>query len=344
MGTAATAETVSIQLEGRTFTVKGWRAPRTAPAKGWPSVFAVYSTATDFPPMLGTYQVQNETLSFRPTFPLAAGVKYRAVFHPPSGGAAIVQAFEGPAADNTRRTSVEHVYPSGDVLPSNLLRLYIYFSAPMSQGEAPQRMRLTDSSGKALQVFLPGEELWDPQFQRLTMTLDPGRIKRGLTSNTAMGAPIVPGKRYELVIDAGWLDARGVPMISGFRKTFTGGPAERVPPDPKQWRLTAPKAGTSGELTVEFPKPMNYALLGKMLQVAGGAGPVAGTIQVDRSETRWRFTPREAWKAGDYRLVVNTAIEDLAGNSVGRPFDIDTFERVTEHLTTSTIPMPFTVR
>jgi hypothetical protein len=42
--------------------------------------------------------------------------------------------------------------------------------------------------------------------------------------------------------------------------------------------------------------------------------------------------------------VVNTAIEDLAGNSVGRPFDIDTFERVTEHLTTNTIPLPFTVR
>ena len=60
-------------------------------------------------------------------------------------------------------------------------------------------------------MFLPGEELWDPNFQRLTMTFDPGRIKRGLTSNETMGPPIAEGKRYTLVIDRDWPDARGVP-------------------------------------------------------------------------------------------------------------------------------------
>jgi hypothetical protein len=131
-------------------------------------------------------------------------------------------------------TRVGRVYPSADVLPSNLLRFYIYFSAPMSQGEAGRRMRLLDEAGKPLVgVFLPSEELWDPQFQRLTMTLDPGRIKRGLTSNQAMGPPIAEGKRYTLVIDPDWPDARNVPMIEGFRKSFRGGPAERSKPDPK---------------------------------------------------------------------------------------------------------------
>ena len=50
-------------------------------------------------------------------------------------------------------------------------------------------------------VFLPGEELWDQGFRRLTMTFDPGRIKRGLTSNEAIGPPLAEGKHYTLVID-----------------------------------------------------------------------------------------------------------------------------------------------
>ncbi len=291
--------------------------------------------------MAGSYATENGTLVFRGNFPLAPGVRYRAVFHPPGGGAAVERFFDGPPKDTARRTSVRAVYPSADVLPSNLLRVYVYFSGPMSQGEAGQRMRLVDENGGALAgVFLPGEELWDPRFERLTMTLDPGRIKRGLTSNRAMGAPITPGKRYTLVIDRDWLDSRGVPLVEGFRKTFTGGPAERVPPDPKNWKITAPKAGTTDALVVDFPKPMNYALLEKMLRVPS----VAGTISIGSHETEWRFTPRDPWRAGSYSLAVNTALEDLAGNRIGLAFDIDVFEKVTEHLTTTTMAVPFQVR
>jgi hypothetical protein len=211
----------------------------------------------------------------------------------------------------------------------------------MTQGEAAQRMHLLDESGRNVPaVFLPGEELWDPRSERLTMTLDPGRIKRGLTSNRAMGPPIVPGKRYTLTIDRDWLDARGVPMVEGYRKSFTGGAAERTPPDPAQWKITPPKAGSAAPLLVDFPKPMNYALLEKMIQVAG----VAGAAAIDRHETEWRFTPNAPWRAGDYALRVNTAIEDLAGNRIGQAFDIDVFEHVTEHLTTTTMTLPFQVR
>ena len=101
----------------------------------------------------------------------------------------------------------------------------------MSRGEAAARIHLLDAKGVNLPgVFLPGEELWDPAGTRLTMTLDPGRIKRGLTANMAMGSPIEAGKRYTLVIDREWRDARGVEMTQGFRKSFRGGLAERTPP------------------------------------------------------------------------------------------------------------------
>ena len=120
--------------------------------------------------------------------------------------------------------------------------------------------------------------------------------------------------------------------------------AVRNPPDPKQWRVTAPKADTSEALVVDFPTPMNYPLLQRMLTVSSGQGNVAGKVSIENREARWRFTPQQPWKAGSYQLVADTAIEDLAGNHVGQPFDIDTFEHVTEHIATKTIALSFSVR
>ena len=200
LGMTAAAQTTSISIlfEGGVFKVAGWKAPSAAPAKGWPSLFNVYAGAGDVPPLAGAYGVEGDTLVFHPSYPIAAGVHYRAVFQPP-GGAAVTKTFDGPRRDQTPLARVEHVYPSADVLPSNQLRLYIYFSAPMSRGQAVQHVHVLDENGKVLQgpqaVFLPGEELWDPNYQRLTMTFDPGRIKRGLTSNEKSVLPIAEGKR-----------------------------------------------------------------------------------------------------------------------------------------------------
>ncbi|HEX5432100.1 MAG TPA: Ig-like domain-containing protein [Bryobacteraceae bacterium] len=308
-------------------------------------MFAVFAGAGDIPPLLGNYTVESGSLVFRPRFPFAPGVTYRAVFHPPGGRPPIEKSFEGPSRETKSVARVERIYPSASVLPSNQLRLYIYFSAPMSRGEAGRRIRMLDQNGRVLRaVFLPGEELWDPQYRRLTMTFDPGRIKRGLTSNEALGPPIVEGKRYTLVIDHGWPDARGVPMLEGFRKSFRGGPAVRIPPDPKQWKLAAPKPGSKDALTLSFPEPMNYPLLLRMLQVSRGKNKVVGKVTIGKQETEWSFAPAEPWEPGEYQLIVDTGLEDLAGNHIGQAFDIDVFDRVTKHISSSAITLPFAVR
>ena len=344
LGTAAMAQAIAIQLDGNAFTVIGWKPPASPPAAGWPSVFAVYAGSGDVPPLLGSYAIENRSLVFRTSYPIAPGVRYRAVFHPPAG-AAIEKTFDGPARRTAPATRVERVFPSAGVLPSNQLRLYVYFSAPMSRGEAEQRIHVLDQDGKVLRgVFLPGQELWDPGNLRLTMTFDPGRIKRGLKSNETMGSPIADGARYTLVVDGGWPDARGVPLAETFRKTFRGGPAVRQPPDPKTWRIETPAAGTRAALVVSFGRPMNYTLLQRMLQVASSGGDVAGSAVIDREETEWRFTPQADWAPGAYRLVVDTSLEDLAGNRIGQPFDIDVFDRVTERITTATTTRPFEIR
>ena len=341
---AASPQSISIQLESGAFRVTGWTPPATPPTKGWAQFFAVYAGSGEVPPMLGTYAIESGTLVFHPSFPLAAGMRYRAVFRP-LHGAPLEHVFNGPAKETAPRARVEQVYPSGDVLPANILRIYIYFSAPMTQGEASRHLHLLDKKGKELpEVFLPGEELWDPQFRRLTMTFDPGRIKRGLTSNVAMGAPIVEGRRYTMMIDREWRDARDVPMVEGFRKPFRGGPSERIKPDPGSWRLVPPVSGSPAALEVLFPKPMNYVLLQRMIEVMRGSAAVAGSVSIDRHETRWLFTPREAWKPGAYRLNIDRNLEDLAGNSLVQAFDIDVFDRVTDHITASRSFLEFQVR
>lgn len=342
---AAIADSISIQLEGGAFRVAGWSPPQKEPAKGWASLFAVYAGSGDVPPLAGSYAIEHGSLVFHPRFPFSDGVVYRAVFRKPGSTDLIEKVFSGPPRPTVPTARVEQIYPTGDVLPSNQLRLYIYFSQPMSRGEAGSHVRMLDDKGKVLPgVFLPGEELWDPSFQRLTLTFDPGRIKRGLTSNEAMGPPIVEGKSYTLVIDRDWPDARGVPMTGEFRKSFRGGPSQRHPPDPAQWKVIAPKADTLDPVLLIFPVPMNYALLQRMIQISERGRSVPGSVGVDKHETEWRLTPQQPWKAGGYNLVVDTGLEDLAGNRIGQPFDIDLFDHVTQHIETKTVSLPFVVR
>jgi hypothetical protein len=48
--------------------------------------------------------------------------------------------------------------------------------------------------------------------------------------------------------------------------------------------------------------------------------------------------------AGDYQVVIQTTLEDLAGNHVGRAFDVDTFDRVTRSVSRETTSLPFRIR
>ncbi|MGH9631482.1 MAG: Ig-like domain-containing protein [Bryobacteraceae bacterium] len=339
---AGTAESVFIMKDGVGYKVVGWQPGPTAPAGGWSSIFAVYAGADGVPPMLGSYNLEQGTLVFRPRFPPAPGVRTRALLRRP-GASPIEAVFEEPKADAQPSTNVRHVYPSTDLLPANQLKFYIHFSAPMRRGEAWQRIHLLDQNGARVDLpFLEiDQELWDRDYTRLTVLFDPGRIKRGLFSLEQAGPAIEEGKQYTLVIDQEWLDAAGAPLERPFRKSFRVVPPDRVPLDPREWHLSTPQAGTSGALILEFPKPVDHALLLRLLDVAGPDGRVAGAVEVDREETRWRFVPNEPWKSVDYNLVIGTSIEDLAGNRIGRAFDVDLFDPVTKRLARKTISLPF---
>jgi hypothetical protein len=297
------------------------------------------------PPLLGTTRRQGDALVFEPRFPLRPGMRYRAVYSEP-GRPPLSEVLSTAAPDPVAPAAVVRIDPTPDVLPENLLKLYLNFSAPMSRGEAYRRIRLLDAAGREVELaFLEiAQELWDREARRLTLLFDPGRVKRDLLPHDEVGSPLREGGSYTLVVDRGWPDAQGRPLAGEARKAFRVGPPDYTPPRTGEWRLLAPKAGTRDALVVTFPEPLDRALLERVLDVFDASGAqVAGALEIEAGETRWSFTPRAAWKAGDYSLRAATILEDLAGNSLGRPFEVDVFERVEDRALNVTESLRFRV-
>jgi hypothetical protein len=325
----------------------------------WSALFAVYvvkkgDARPSQLPVGGTYRIVKDVVRFEPRYPLANNVTYRAVVQPghfPGADPKLAPkpletelALAKPAAKAA--TVVESIFPSADRLPENQLKFYLHFSAPMSRGEAYQRLQLLDEQGKAVQYpFLElDEELWDPSGKRFTVFFDPGRIKRGLKPREDLGPVLEEGKRYTLVIDRRWNDATGQPLKETVRKTFQVlAPEDRLP-DPKTWKLETPSAGTTQPLVVIFPRPLDHALLHRLLWVESGEKRLDGSIKVSAKETRCEFTPKAAWTAGSFNLVADKRLEDLAGNSIGKAFEVDVFRPVQREIEAQVAKVAFVVR
>ena len=118
----------------------------------------------------------------------------------------------------------------------------------------PSDVVIRDMAVHRLQcVPVPGEhELRDASRRRLTVLLDPARIKRGLAGHREAGYPLRPGEPFRLVVDSGFRDAQGLPLRAGAHRRYGVGGEERRHVDPASWVLTVPPAGTSEPLQVAF--------------------------------------------------------------------------------------------
>jgi hypothetical protein len=186
---------------------------------------------------------------------------------------------------------------------------------------------------------------------RVTLLIDPGRIKRGVKPLEDIGPVFEEGQSYTLTIKPTWRDASGRPLRGRFEKTFRVGPADRTPPDPKRWKLSyVPPAGTQGPLMVHFDEPIDRALALRLIAVhqvgKAGAKPrrVDGEVVLDEQERRWMLMPLGRWMPGTYRLVVATTIEDLAGNNIGKTFDVELAAGTRRELTAQSVSVEFDVK
>ncbi|MDG3002386.1 hypothetical protein [Paludisphaera mucosa] len=305
------------------------------------------------PSALGSYRVEAGVLRFEPRFPFVPGLRYRAVFHPgrlpgrEDDGPAVTAEFALPRPAAVDPTVVRQIYPSRSTLPENLLKFYLHFSAPMSQGDVYDFIHLLDADGQEIEgAFLKlDEELWDREGLRLTLLVDPGRIKRDVGPREGFGPVLEAGKAYTLAIDARWPDAEGRPLDGPYRKAFRTTAADVDCPDVQAWRILPPAAGSVAPLVVESPEPLDQALFNRLLVVQGPDGrDLPGRAAVTDEERRWSFTPERPWRVGAHQLAIDAALEDLAGNNLRRPFELDVFEPVGRRIEARVIHRPFEVR
>ncbi len=221
-------------------------------------------------------------------------------------------------------TEVIGIRPTGGTVPRNLLRCYIEFSAPMREAGAAH-VQLLDADGAPLvgALLATEYELWDPDRRRLTVLLDPARIKRGLVSHREVGYPLQERESVTLVVDAAFPDASGRPLRAAATRTWRVIGDERRHVTPSSWTLRPGSAGTTEPLTVAFDRALDHGLVARCLRVLGPDGAVAGSGTVGPEERSWTFAPTEPWADAQHRLVVDPVLEDVAGNSVQRVFDRD---------------------
>jgi len=281
------------------------------------------------PDMPGDYEILGDGIRFTPQFPFEQGVPFRAILDLrvaglPGLAGVRTREFLLPREVRAADTTVSQVFPSGDVLPENLLRFYVRFSNPMRRGWAEDHIAILGPDGRPVPdvLYRAPIELWDRSMTCLTVLLDPGRLKRGVGPNRMLGAPLEAGGRYTLAIASGMLDACGRPLQRDFKKSFCVSKAVRQPIAIEEWTVAPPTTGGCDPLELTFPRPLDWAELYHGIAVASPTGlPMSGRIDIDMGETRWRLTPDAPWQAGAHAIRVAPALEDICGNTPYAPFD-----------------------
>lgn len=299
----------------------------------------------DTPAMLGTYKTEESGARFFPRFPLDPKLKYRVCFRNDVQLPDERRTFSITQPNHSPSAEVVAVYPSASTLPENLLKFYIHFSEPMNRGEAYRHIKLYRGKELVKRPFLElGEELWDRGQMRFTLFIHPGLIKRGVKPREDQGPPIERGSQYTLVIGQDWSTPTGHSLIKTFEKEFHVSPADHSQPSLEKWKIETPRSASRSPVQLTFNESLDHAMLLRVFQVKNQDDEVIeGNIELSNNETTWKFSPSEPWEIGTYNIEVAANLEDLAGNSIARPFEVKMQERAVANPTTK-VAIEFIVR
>ena len=123
------------------------------------------------------------------------------------------------------------------------------------------------------------------------------------------------------------------------------GPADDKPLDTASWRIQPPPAaGRRDRVVVTFPEPLDHGLLMRALGVTREGAAVEGDIAVDRRKRGGRSRRASPGAPGTYHLLALDILEDVAGNQIGRAFEVDNFDTVDKSPNPKSITIPFASR
>jgi hypothetical protein len=209
------------------------------------------------------------------------------------------------------------ISPGAAVLPANTVRFYVHFSRPGEAHFDRHFLWLLDAENRVVPdpFLVLSQELWSGDGRRLTILMDPRRIKRGLGGDSSHEPALVVGRTYTLAITA---------LGRTARHTFRVGEPVLEAADETRWSLDSPAAGSLDPLVVRFDRIMDSALCEDEIGVLTASGEFVETrVSLAADGTTARLVPDHPWRAGEHRLVVSDRLEDICGNRLGEALDHD---------------------
>jgi len=226
------------------------------------------------------------------------------------------------------------VHPQVGVVPANLLRIYVDFSEPMAGDDAFEHVRILDASGGPIPDAFREIELWSRDNRRLMAYVHPGRVKTGLTLGDDFGPVIEEGKAYTLEILPGMKSRSGRRLAARFARSLQVGPPDLRSPNVGGWILSP----FPDRLEIRCDEWLDQAGLEDFLRVEG----VRGRFRVDGRLVV--FTPERPFAPGEYRLIVDARLEDLAGNNFVKTFETPSGATPLPSERPPVVACPFTIR
>lgn len=298
--------------------------------------------------LLGQFEFDSKrrVISFLPRFPLDPETKLKILIGPPEAPI-IEHDYQIPGKTNSPKPTVAAIYPTSNKLPANVLKFYLHFSAPMQKGNIYRHFSIVDSqTGKQVELpFLELEqELWSRDGLRLTLFFDPGRIKRGLKPREELGPVFEHERNYEFRIAGKWKSDVGVPLGKDVVKKFRVIEEDNQTPQLEKWALKLPPSGSREPLIVSFDESLDSALLRRVLRIEyQGKSIELKMLTLSDNEKKASFVPTQPWQSGEYILKIGPELEDLAGNRIGKPFDVELSER-TQKTNLPAFEIPFRIK
>lgn len=285
--------------------------------------FKIFVTGNTRTPVLGKYSMNEDVYTFTPAVPFSDNQSYS--IH---GRKKLIAQFNTkPSVMRNTVPEIVAIYPSADTIPENLLKMYLFFSEPMEEvGKSLDYIKVSKNNDtEPLEVFLELEsELWNGDHTRLTLWLDPGRIKTDLIPNKEKGLPIVKGNTYKVKIDRTWRSANGISQSDDVIKTYYVANRDSIKPSESSWKVETPTLGLRDELIIDFGESLDAVLSKECIEVLDESNKrVAGNYALVKAERYLVVVPTTPWKKGNYTIAINTRLEDLAGNNLNRNFDVD---------------------
>ncbi|MEO9872773.1 hypothetical protein [Ekhidna sp.] len=319
VSTSHLSENVITSLRKQNFTFEEW------------SSFFSLKTTPNGAAVIGEYAFENDQLIFKPRFLPDPAIRYIVSFSYPNLAILLSEieeksiytdiiSFKPP---ETTQPEIISVLPKMDVIPANLLRLYLYFSAPMGLENPYDFVSIEDTDGKKLVdpfVIIP-EGLWNIDRTRLTLLLHPGRVKQGVGPNMTLGDVLKAGNSYTLKVDKKWKGSSGEALKINFIQKINASNPLRNAINVNIWALKA-KADNIGTLTIVTDRPLDQPLAQRMLFVRN----MDGVILPSRVEFENSEKLKILWRADgskELELVIDPRLEDVCGNTPLYAFDLE---------------------